>query len=235
MTRMPKCASLVDRRQARQLPRGRGCRTKPIWETACGIADWGIRILRRQDDRAKQDDYDKSPRMGFRPAFLDSYQGPVRLIPTFVVGVKQSQSGEVSSWRCEVLSKRTRGRIVRLQTSNLTLYTCSERAKQTQLRNVQVAPSPPGAIQAEGGWATRGPTQRANKAKLRWDGIPGQRLMLTAGSWAGERSVQTKPIGRRGRRRIRRGDIPCRTKPICGPQDKNLLLLRMFSVDLWLQ
>ncbi len=41
--------------------------------------------------RAKQDAHDKSPRIGLRSAFLSEYRGSVRLIPTFVGRVKQSQ------------------------------------------------------------------------------------------------------------------------------------------------
>ena len=36
MTRMPKCPSLAERREARQLPRGRVCETKPISERRQG-------------------------------------------------------------------------------------------------------------------------------------------------------------------------------------------------------
>jgi hypothetical protein len=40
---------------------------------------------------AKQDARVKSPRVGFRPAFLGRYQGSVRLVPTLGGRVKQSQ------------------------------------------------------------------------------------------------------------------------------------------------
>jgi hypothetical protein len=42
-------------------------------------------------NRAKQDAHDKSPQVGLRPAFLGGYRRSIRLTPTFVVSVKQSQ------------------------------------------------------------------------------------------------------------------------------------------------
>jgi len=40
----------------------------------------------------KSDAHDKSPRIAFRPAFPGRYRGSVRLIQTFVAGVKSAQS-----------------------------------------------------------------------------------------------------------------------------------------------
>ncbi len=50
-----------------------------------------------EPDFAKQDAHDKSPQVGFRPAFLGRYRGLVRLFPTFVGRVKQSQFRQSAS------------------------------------------------------------------------------------------------------------------------------------------
>ncbi len=50
-----------------------------------------IPIFQARACHAKQDAHDKSPRIGHRPAFLSECQGSIRLIPTFVGRVKQSQ------------------------------------------------------------------------------------------------------------------------------------------------
>jgi hypothetical protein len=42
-------------------------------------------------NRAKQDAHDKSPQVGLRPAFWGGYRRSIRLTPTFVVSVKQTQ------------------------------------------------------------------------------------------------------------------------------------------------
>jgi hypothetical protein len=41
----------------------------------------------------KQDAHDRSPQVGFQPAFLSGYQGSGRRIATSVAGVKQTQFG----------------------------------------------------------------------------------------------------------------------------------------------
>ena len=56
-----------------------------------GRTGWVRRDATSGTERAKQDAYVKSPRVQVRPAFLGQYQGSVRLIPTFVGRVKQSQ------------------------------------------------------------------------------------------------------------------------------------------------
>jgi hypothetical protein len=48
--------------------------------------------LRPKANCAKQDAHDKSPQVGLRPAFSGGHQRSIRLTPTFVVGVKQTQS-----------------------------------------------------------------------------------------------------------------------------------------------
>ncbi len=70
--------------------RARACETNPI-SGGQGFPLFHHSSIPVPSLRAKQDARDKSRRIGFRSAFLGEYQGSVRLIPTFVGRVKQSQ------------------------------------------------------------------------------------------------------------------------------------------------
>ena len=55
----------------------------------------------------KQDAHDKSPWTRGEPAFLRGNRGWNRSIPTFVVGVKQSQLGAPGRWKCTHRAKQS--------------------------------------------------------------------------------------------------------------------------------
>jgi hypothetical protein len=84
----------------RHYERAKSCKTNPI------SLRRGVRVQNEanlawpEGKCAKQDAHDKSPQVGLRPAFWGGYRRSIRLTPTFVVGVKQTQFRGVG-WRVE--------------------------------------------------------------------------------------------------------------------------------------
>jgi hypothetical protein len=69
------------------------CSTNPISRLRvadCGLGEGGCGRA-PEAKCAKQDAHDKGRQVGLRPAFWGGYQRSIRLTPTFVVGVKQTQ------------------------------------------------------------------------------------------------------------------------------------------------
>jgi hypothetical protein len=173
----------------------------------------------------KQDAHDKSPRTGFRSAFLSSYHGSARLIPTFVVRVKQSQFADRDR-KGRRPTKSSAGPLVGPIAPNKPNLPQTHRKRR---RSAGLEELPP-----------VGPVAQTNPTCHRGQGRPSPRPEALTLPPVGGHVRQTKPICRRreewgearqrrpGRRRWVRA---CETKPISPERSEGASTAREESYD----